>query len=105
MYDESREAKHETGQPRRVGDILVPSKEGVEFNMLYRWHPTMSQADEQWIQSVFQNIFKDKPIDQVTTGDFGKAMRVIQAQESPDLSMWTFGKCVCLLLDSVFGGR
>ena len=36
-----------------------------QFNCLYRWHATTSQADEQWVTTLMGSIFKDKPIDKV----------------------------------------
>ncbi|RDB17409.1 Psi-producing oxygenase A [Hypsizygus marmoreus] len=41
----------------------------VEFNILYRWHATMSEADEKWTEDVFNQVFSGKPFDQLTTKD------------------------------------
>ena len=32
---------------------------------LLQWHATVSQADEQWTEQVFNQIFNGKPFDQV----------------------------------------
>ncbi|KAF9258714.1 heme peroxidase [Marasmius fiardii PR-910] len=53
----------------------------VEFNVLYRWHPTTSEADEQWINDLFANTF-DKPVESLTVADFGKG--VLGAMKSVD---------------------
>ncbi|KAF9257706.1 heme peroxidase [Marasmius fiardii PR-910] len=60
--------KDKNGYPIKRGEGNHCS---VEFNVLYRWHPTISQADEQWINDFFGKIF-DKPADTLTVTDFGK---------------------------------
>ncbi|KAF8265064.1 heme peroxidase [Lactarius quietus] len=62
----------------------------VEFNCLYRWHATTSQANERWVTQLMGSIFKDKPIDKLTFNDFKDAVKKLQVQE-PDISHWTFG--------------
>jgi hypothetical protein len=62
----------------------------VEFNCLYRWHATTSQADEQWVTTLMGSIFKDKPIDDLTAKDFIDAIKGLEKLE-PDVSHWTFG--------------
>jgi linoleate 10R-lipoxygenase len=37
----------------------------VEFNCLYRWHATTSEADEEWVTKMISNMFQGKPADQV----------------------------------------
>jgi cytochrome P450 len=64
----------------------------VEFNLLYRWHPTMSVQDEQWTEGVFKEVFAGKPFDQITTEDFGRTMRDIQMRDSgKSPADWVFG--------------
>jgi linoleate 10R-lipoxygenase len=67
--------------------LIIPG----QFNCLYRWHATTSQADEQWAGQIFTNIFPDKPADEVTVDDFKTAAFKLQ-QLQPDLTHWTFGK-------------
>ncbi|KAJ3859653.1 linoleate diol synthase [Lentinula novae-zelandiae] len=62
----------------------------VEFNCLYRWHATTSQEDEQWTLQKLQQIFPDKPIEDLTAMDFVIGAKKAMAQ-LPDLSHWTFG--------------
>jgi linoleate 10R-lipoxygenase len=64
---------------------------------LYRWHATTSQADEQWTQGVFDQLFDGKPIEEVTLRDFGKAAQKAE-QSLPDIKEWTFGGYVILLI-------
>ncbi|KAJ3844035.1 heme peroxidase [Lentinula raphanica] len=62
----------------------------VEFNVLYRWHPTISAADEQWTDDLFKTTF-NKPLDQLTPTDFGGAFFQILSQIDSDPSKRTFG--------------
>ena len=38
-----------------------------QFNCLYRWHATTSQADEKWVEKMAQHLFGDTPVEQVIT--------------------------------------
>ncbi|KIY63464.1 heme peroxidase, partial [Cylindrobasidium torrendii FP15055 ss-10] len=62
----------------------------VEFNCLYRWHATTSSKDEAWVTNMMKDIFKDKPLDDVTAQDF-KAVGVKLHSMGQDLTHWTFG--------------
>ncbi|KAI0060754.1 linoleate diol synthase, partial [Artomyces pyxidatus] len=62
----------------------------VEFNCLYRWHATTSQEDEQWVETLMNTIFDNKPVEELTLDDFRSATKKIQASE-PDVTHWTFG--------------
>ncbi|KDR73404.1 hypothetical protein GALMADRAFT_142500 [Galerina marginata CBS 339.88] len=48
----------------------------VEFNILYRWHATVSETDEKWTEDVFKQAFGDKPFDQLTLADLGQIAQV-----------------------------
>ena len=61
----------------------------LQFNCLYRWHATTSQADEQWTQEVFSRLFPEKSVDKLTAADFGK---VFSQAEQSNMTQWTFGK-------------
>ncbi|KAF9039702.1 heme peroxidase [Hymenopellis radicata] len=63
----------------------------VEFNVLYRWHPTLSAADQQWTEDVFNKVFNNKPFDQLTMQDFGVAFGQTFAAIDADPSKRTFG--------------
>ncbi|KAG6810880.1 hypothetical protein H0H92_009972 [Tricholoma furcatifolium] len=60
--------------------LQVPRGHGnqvsVEFNLLYRWHATMSEKDVAWTENVFRSIFSDKPFDQLSLKDLGAVARV-----------------------------
>ncbi|KAH9932122.1 heme peroxidase [Epithele typhae] len=44
----------------------------VEFNVLYRWHPTIAEKDIKWTEDIFTNAFKGsgKQIADLTLEDF-----------------------------------
>ncbi|KAH9007629.1 linoleate diol synthase, partial [Lactarius hengduanensis] len=63
----------------------------VEFNCLYRWHATTSEADEKWVERLMGGIFPGQQLDQLKTEDFKAAVKDLQAKE-PDVSHWTFNE-------------
>ncbi|KAI0269044.1 linoleate diol synthase [Russula aff. rugulosa BPL654] len=83
-FSEIRDADHKLFERGR-GNVC-----SVEFNCLYRWHATTSEADEKWVEQLMGHIFPDKSVDSLTVDDFKSAVLKIQAQE-PDITHWTFG--------------
>lgn len=61
-----------------------------QFNCLYRWHATTSEADEKWVGQIFNQIFEGKSPEEITPADFKSAAHRLQATE-PDIKEWTFG--------------
>ncbi|KAI9509771.1 linoleate diol synthase [Russula earlei] len=62
----------------------------VEFNCLYRWHATTSEADAKWVEDLLGHIFPGQSVDDLTVDDFKSAVLRIQKEE-PDITHWTFG--------------
>ncbi|KAH8997828.1 linoleate diol synthase [Lactarius hatsudake] len=83
-FGEIRDSDHKLFERGR-GNVC-----SVEFNCLYRWHATTSQADEKWVEESMGNIFPGKDLDQLTTDDFKAAVGKLEAK-LPDVSRWTFG--------------
>ncbi|KAN0138081.1 hypothetical protein V8E53_003970 [Lactarius tabidus] len=83
-FGEIRDSDHKLFERGR-GNVC-----SVEFNLLYRWHATASQADEQWTTKLMSDIFPDQPVDEITIDDFKVAFKKMQAQE-PVPTQWTFG--------------
>jgi len=56
---------------REVGHEFVPVGEGnvvsIEFNLMYRWHATLSQKDTTWIEGFFKGVpqFRGKKAEDV----------------------------------------
>ncbi|KAI0338309.1 heme peroxidase [Trametopsis cervina] len=78
---------------RRDDHTLTPRGEGnavaVEFNLMYRWHATLSEPDTQWVTEKFQSFFPGRDLDQLTPEDLKQGYR-------PDLPPsdkreWSFG--------------
>ncbi|KAG9014307.1 hypothetical protein FRB90_005401 [Tulasnella sp. 427] len=59
---------------RELDNELLPRGQGnscsVEFNLLYRWHATISESDEKWTEDLFRQMFPDTPFHSLTVADF-----------------------------------
>jgi hypothetical protein len=75
-------------------DKIIMRGEGnhvsVEFNILYRWHTTISAADEEWTKQVFHRAFNGIPPEQLTLKDFGSSLLKIIEDINPDPRQRTF---------------
>jgi linoleate 8R-lipoxygenase / 9,12-octadecadienoate 8-hydroperoxide 8R-isomerase len=52
----------------------VGNQVSAEFNLLYRWHSSLSLQDEKWSEDLFRQMFPGKNSADVTTDDLIKAM-------------------------------
>jgi len=69
----------------------VGSQVSLEFNYIYRWHPTISPMDEKWIEDFFKNALKiDRPEDE-TAETFRKKFAEWKSKLPNDPIKWTFG--------------
>lgn len=76
------------GAERGIGNQVTS-----EFNLLYRFHSTISQRDEKWLDDFFGDIFSGtgKSIDELDLGDGMKALGRFAAQIPEDPSERNFG--------------
>ncbi|TVY84743.1 Psi-producing oxygenase A [Lachnellula suecica] len=77
------------GVPRGVGGQV-----SAEFNLLYRFHPAISQRDEKWIDDLFtKEIFPDigKPLDQLDLVEFLQGVAKFESSVPVDPSKREFG--------------
>lgn len=61
----------------------------VEFNLAYRWHSTISQGDEKWIEQVYHDLM-GKPAEQVTMPELLMGMKKVEGMLDADPSKRTF---------------
>jgi hypothetical protein len=54
---------------RELSHNFAPVGEGnvvsVEFNLLYRWHASLSEKDTAWTETQFNEIFEGKNLSEV----------------------------------------
>lgn len=62
----------------------------VEFNLLYRWHATLSEPDVVWLERTFAASFGNKTAEQITINDFKGVSERLKAMGSKDVKTWTF---------------
>ena len=61
----------------------------IEFNLMYRWHATLSEPDSDWIQKEMQALFPGKDLGKLTPRDL--AAGYARASPPADVRQWTFG--------------
>lgn len=74
---------------------VVPRGEGnavsAEFNLMYRWHATLSAPDTAWIEQEFRALFPGRDLATLTKEDFGRAYGHIRSRSAKEPQEWTFG--------------
>jgi len=80
----SRELDHQVS-PRGQGNVV-----SIEFNLLYRWHATVSQADTTWTEQRFTEIMKGADPRTVSVRDFVQNAAQMLNPDT-DITEWTFG--------------
>jgi linoleate 10R-lipoxygenase len=61
----------------------------VEFNLAYRWHSTIAQGDEKWIEQVYFDLM-GKPAEEVSMHELLMGMKKVDSLLDPDPSKRTF---------------
>lgn len=61
----------------------------VEFNLAYRWHSTIAQGDEKWIEQIYYDLM-GKPAEQVTMPELLMGMKKVEGMLDPDPSKREF---------------
>ena len=76
------------GAERGIGNQVTS-----EFNLLYRFHSTISLRDEKWLNDFFAEIFKDtgKPLEELSLRDGLAALARYEAQIPKEPSERNFG--------------
>ncbi|KAI9456431.1 heme peroxidase, partial [Boletus coccyginus] len=78
-----RESDHGVS-PRGQGNAV-----SIEFNLLYRWHSSICEQDEMWLNKLFGQLFENKDPTTATIQDFRKVIRE-KIVPSDDVKTWTF---------------
>nr|GAT58858.1 predicted protein [Mycena chlorophos] len=81
----SREFDH-TLSPRGEGNVV-----SIEFNLLYRWHATLSEKDTEWTTELFQGLFDREDVENIKIPEFLKVAQQ-KMRADPDPRKWTFNK-------------
>ncbi|KAG6877819.1 hypothetical protein C0993_003603 [Termitomyces sp. T159_Od127] len=55
----------------------------VEFNIIYRWHATISAKDEKWTEGIFRKVFGDKPFEELSSKDISKLYQALNTTSKP----------------------
>jgi linoleate 10R-lipoxygenase len=84
---------------RRLTHEFAPRGEGnvvsIEFNLLYRWHATLSKQDKEWTENMFQKALDGAGVnvsfDKLTPRQFFQAAgKALGPQQEQDVRTWTF---------------
>lgn len=77
------------GVPKGCGNQV-----SAEFNLLYRFHSTISLRDEKWLNEFLQNLFPDlkKPFDQLTPAEFVQGLFRFEQSIPKDPERREFGE-------------
>ncbi|KAH7919845.1 heme peroxidase [Leucogyrophana mollusca] len=82
---------------RESGHDLSARGEGnavsLEFNMLYRWHATISAHDDKWLTGLFGKIFEGKDPNTMSPKEFQAAVRKL-IDPGANVRDWTFNNMV-----------
>ncbi|CAE6536627.1 unnamed protein product [Rhizoctonia solani] len=62
----------------------------VEFNLLYRWHATLSAADEKWTVQMMRSKFGDVDPNNITLQMFMEEAAKDKLTAQTDVKTWTF---------------
>ncbi|KAH7335533.1 heme peroxidase [Rhizoctonia solani] len=62
----------------------------VEFNLLYRWHATLSAADEKWTGQMMKSKFGDVDPNEITLQMFMEQAAKDKLTAQTDVKTWTF---------------
>ena len=81
---------------RKITHEVVAVGEGnvcsIEFNLLYRWHATLSAEDTEWTEGMLKKMFNGKDVSNVKIQDFKEhAQEAMGKLTRERVREWTFG--------------
>lgn len=68
----TKEGKNLFSKPVPEG---VGNQVSAEFNLVYRWHSTISLKDEKWTNEEMRRLLKDKDLETASEGDVRQALK------------------------------
>lgn len=74
------------GTPKGIGNQV-----SMEFNLIYRWHATISSKNEAWCNDFFEKILEGKDPATTNQADMFAAMKRWAHSLPKDPADWTFG--------------
>ena len=81
---------------RKADHSLVDRGQGnsnsVEFNLLYKWHATLSESDERWVEDMFKEHFGATPWDKIDYDMFKTMTAKLKKENKKAVYEWTFNK-------------
>ncbi|KAJ7191786.1 heme peroxidase [Mycena pura] len=77
----SQSRKSHDPLPRGEGNVV-----SIEFNLMYRWHATLSEQDTEWTENHFKELFETEDPSNLTIPHLMKNAMI----PDPDPRRWTF---------------
>jgi len=65
-------------------DVAVGNQVSAEFNLVYRWHSTLSDRDEKWTVALFNDLFPGRDPKSIDQTEFLKGLEGVYRKTSPD---------------------
>jgi hypothetical protein len=74
------------GTPKGLGNQV-----SVEFNLIYRWHATISDKNDAWLRDFMGKLWPGKEPETLTQADLFDGLKKYGHSMDPDPAKWTFG--------------
>jgi hypothetical protein len=63
----------------------------MEFNLIYRWHATVSDKNAKWLEGFFDKVFPGIDPETITQAEFMNGLKAWGHGIDCDPGKWTFG--------------
>lgn len=74
------------GTPKGIGNQV-----SIEFNLIYRWHATVSDKNAKWLEGFFDKVFTGIDPETMTQAEFLNRLKAWGHGIDSDPGKWTFG--------------
>ncbi|OGE48982.1 hypothetical protein PENARI_c024G08716 [Penicillium arizonense] len=74
------------GTPKGIGNQV-----SMEFNLIYRWHATVSDKNAKWLEGFFDKVFPGIDPETITQAEFMNRLKAWGHSIDSDPGKWTFG--------------